>query len=91
MSYIRLMSLAAVLMFACTLVLGTGCVLETVATQIDPCSVINCGELGLDETPRANPFLPDGPDWDKDPTCTIPGYCGDTPYMINEIGTADNN
>lgn len=49
---------------------GVGC-FGTVARNINPCgTILNCDPVEWDL------MYHDYPDWDLDPTCTIPGMCG---------------
>lgn len=63
-----------------------GCLpIDVIRQQGDICAVVNCAALGwVDPGPR-NPLVPSAPDYDKDPTCTLPGFCGPNiwyPYGI---------
>lgn len=58
-----------------TFQLGAGC-LSRAAQMINPCgTILNCDPLEYDLA-----FQDWVPDWDLDPTCTIPGMCGGTPF-----------
>ncbi|UCD29544.1 MAG: hypothetical protein JSV03_03420, partial [Planctomycetota bacterium] len=47
-----------------------GC-LSNILRNVNPCgTIIDCDPLEFDL------LLTDYPDWDKDPTCTVPGWCG---------------
>ena len=66
------------------LILGflTGCdAIDFVLNNVELCSVINCAAAGyVDVTGPPNPLAPTSPDYDTDPTCTLPGMCGPSPY-----------
>ena len=48
----------------------TGCT-EKVVKNFNPCgTILNCDPVEYDL------MMNDWPDWDLDPTCTIPGQCG---------------
>ena len=69
--------------------LGTVCQLNclgTVARQINPCgTIIACDPLEYDYLVYD---LPDNaPDWNLDPTCTLPGFCGYSPFPFGTTGT----
>ena len=50
--------------------LDLGC-LGTIAKNVNPCgTILNCDPVEYDL------LFADYPDWDTDPTCTIPGFCG---------------
>jgi len=67
-----------------------GCdLVSMVLNQIPLCSVVNCEQLGLiDVAGQKNLLLPDGPDYSDDPTCTLPGYCGPSPWYPQSSGEA---
>jgi hypothetical protein len=51
-------------------VCGLGCI-EKVANNFNPCgTILNCDPAEYDL------MMNNWPDWDLDPTCTIPGQCG---------------
>jgi hypothetical protein len=66
-----------------------GCdALQTLGNYIPPCSIINCEQLGqVDYAQPRNLLIPDWPDYDKDPTCTIPGFCGPNIFYPNSTGS----
>jgi len=54
---------------------------EKVVNNVNPCgSIFNCDPVEYDL------LTTDFPDWDIDPTCTIPGQCG-TVYPLGPGGT----
>ncbi len=56
---------------------------EKVRTNLNPCgTIITCDPVEYDL------LTTDYPDWNLDPTCTIPGQC-DGPYPFH--GTSNNN
>lgn len=59
-------------------VLLTGCdTLNIIKNNADLCTLINCSAVGIvDFAGPHNPLVPNQPDYDLDPTCTLPGYCG---------------
>jgi hypothetical protein len=61
-------------------VAGVGC-LGAVANNFNPCgTILNCDPNEYDL--MMNSF----PDWDLDPTCTIPGQCGDGVFPFDASG-----
>ena len=63
------------------LTMTSGCSLDAIFSLIDPGTILNLASLGqVDLAGQQNWFLPDGPDYDKDPTCTLPGMCGPNIY-----------
>jgi hypothetical protein len=55
---------------------------EKLANNVNPCgTILNCDPVEYDL------LTTDFPDWDIDPTCTIPGQCGGT-WPVNGGGTA---
>ena len=79
----------------CTFSMVRGCgfgTLQWAFDQIEPSSLLNTDALGIpDITGRRNPILPDFPDWDDDPTCVIPGYCGPSPFYPFSTGEPDED
>ena len=69
---------AALVILISLLVSGSGCTLvDALLSQIDPGSILNLAQLGqVDFAGQRNLFIPSYPDWSKDPTCVIPGFCG---------------
>jgi hypothetical protein len=65
-----------------TFVFLTGCdTVDFVLKNAELCSIINCDQVGIvDITGPNNPLVPNQPDYDKDPTCTLPGLCGPNPW-----------
>ena len=60
---------------------GIGCV-GKVANNFNPCgTILNCDPVEYDL--MMNSF----PDWSLDPTCTIPGQCGDGIFPFDAGGT----
>jgi len=56
---------------------GLGC-LGRVARNVNPCgTILVCDPLEYDLLFNNEN---DWPNWDVDPTCTIPGFCGNTPF-----------
>lgn len=54
---------------------GEGCA-STVLHNVNPCgTILNCDPVEYD-----NALNDHFPDYSKDPTCTIPGFCGGTPF-----------
>ncbi len=54
---------------------GTGCG-GTLLRNVNPCgTILVCDPLEYDLT-----FIDYFPNWNIDPTCTIPGLCGGTPF-----------
>jgi len=67
-----------------TFQLGVGC-LSRVAQAVNPCgTILNCDPLEYDLA-----FQDWVPNYNIDPTCTIPGLCGNTPFP--PAGGADDN
>jgi hypothetical protein len=55
----------------------------TIVRNVNPCgTILFCDPLEYDLAFMQDEF----PDWDVDPTCTIPGLCGGTPFPT-EPGT----
>lgn len=51
---------------------GLSCSLKGAARQLNPCgTILDCDPLTYDWL-----FIDQFPDYDLDPTCTIPGLCG---------------
>jgi len=65
-------------------VAGVGC-LGAIAHNFNPCgTILNCDPAEYDL--MMNSF----PDWDLDPTCTIPGQCGDGVFPFDASGTTSS-
>jgi len=85
---------AIIWLLSSVMTLGTvrGCALLDLGgwtlDQIQPSSVLNAEALGIVDTGIRNPTLPDYPNYDDDPTCVIPGYCGETPFYPDGTGRA---
>ena len=60
-----------------------GCV-STVAKNVNPCgTIIECDPMEYDQL-----FVDyTRSDWNLDPTCSVPGYCGGTPFPPNSTTT----
>lgn len=73
----RLVFLTALVVAGLFSVIMVGCgPAQTLLNQIQPCSLLNCDSLGLvDIAGQQNLLIPDWPDYAKDPTCIIPGFC----------------
>ncbi len=67
-----------VLVSLLTVSILVGCDLaNTVFSFIPPDSLLNLSQLQqVDIAGQPNRLMPDYPDYDKDPTCVIPGFCG---------------
>jgi len=62
--------------------------LQTVLQFTSPCNLVNCQALGLvDIAGQQNLLMPDYPDYGKDPTCVIPGFCGPNHWYPFSFGT----
>ena len=62
-----------------------GSCLTTAMRQFNPCgTIIDCNPLEYDYLVYGLPE--NAPDWDLDPTCTIPGFCGGTPFPFGGGG-----
>jgi len=60
-----------------------GCI-TAMAKNFNPCgTILNCDPYEWDIMMMDGNF----PDWDLDPTCTIPGSCGDGIYPYDADGT----
>lgn len=74
----------AALILSSTLLLGVTCqgVGEKLVNNVNPCgTILNCNPAEYDLVTT------DFPDYDKDPTCTIPGQCGTVwPSLIGGSG-----
>ena len=58
---------------------GVGCA-GRVARNFNPCgTILDCDPVEYDL--MMNPF----PDWSLDPTCTIPGQCGNGVFPFGEV------
>ena len=66
---------------------GASCagVSEKLVKNVNPCgTILNCDPVEYDL------LFADYPDWDVDPTCTIPSLCGGTfPYRPGAGGAAE--
>jgi hypothetical protein len=63
-----------------------GC-LGTLMRNFNPCgTIIECDPLEYDYLAYGLPE--NAPDWDLDPTCTLPGFCGPVPFPFGGSGTA---
>ncbi len=65
-----------------------GCDLaQTMLNLIPPDSLLNLSQLQqVDIAGQPNRLIPDYPDYDKDPTCVIPGFCGPNHWYPFSIG-----
>jgi hypothetical protein len=77
-SIMKLVITSTVLGLALITVLLTGCdALNIIKNNADLCTLINCASVGIvDFAGPHNPLVPSRPDYSKDPTCTLPGFCG---------------
>jgi len=77
--------------FSCFLM--TGCTAsELIKNNVDICTLLDCGSLGIvDIAGQRNTLVPNGPDYDKDPTCTLPGMCGPSIYYPNSSGSTEDS
>jgi hypothetical protein len=78
------------------LVVLTGCSpLSFITNNADLCSIINCSQLGLvDYQGPHNDLVPENPNYDLDPTCTLPGMCGPNywyPYATSNSTTGTSS
>ncbi len=73
--------------------LTTGCTAsELIKNNVDICSLINCSQLGIvDIAGPRNTLVPNGPDYDHDPTCTLPGMCGPSIYYPFSQGSTGSS
>jgi hypothetical protein len=76
---------AVVALFLASALMGSvgqlGCV-QKVVNNFNPCgTILNCDAAEYDL------MMHDFPDWDLDPTCTIPGQCGGV-FPFNTTGTS---
>jgi hypothetical protein len=70
----------AVLAVSCFIFAGCDA-LEVLSNNVSICTLVNCDELGIvDIAGPHNSLVPDSPDYSKDPTCTLPGFCGANPW-----------
>ena len=61
-----------------------GC-LGTIMRNFNPCgTLIDCDPLEYDYLAYGLPE--NAPDWDVDPTCTLPGFCGPVPFPFGGSG-----
>ena len=61
---------------------GVGCA-EKIVNNVNPCgTILNCDPLEYDLAFHQDDY----PDWALDPTCTIPGFCGGTPFPSTDDG-----
>lgn len=77
--------LLAAALLGTTFQAGTGCI-GTIARNVNPCgTILVCDPLEYDLmwTDQS-----DWPDYNIDPTCTIPGECGETPFPPAGSGTS---
>jgi len=83
-------TIMGLLSLLCTVGVVRGCgfgLLDMALNNIQPCSFLNCEDLQIpDVMGRENPVLPDYPDYDRDPTCVIPGWCGPSPFFPFSTG-----
>jgi len=70
--------LALLILAAVMLTAAPGCNLFGVLlNNVSPGDILNLGQLGqVDLAGSRNLFIPEWPDYDKDPFCQIPGFCG---------------
>lgn len=65
---------------------------DVISNNADLCLIINCPSVGIvDIAGPANPLVPTKPDYDKDPTCTLPGMCGPSIWYPYSIGTSSSS
>jgi hypothetical protein len=72
----------------CSLFL-TGCdALNIIKNNVSLCTVIDCASVGIvDIAGPHNPLVPNQPNYDLDPTCTLPGMCGPSIYYPYSTAT----
>jgi hypothetical protein len=77
------------LMLAVSCFALVGCdALEILGNNLSICTLVNCEELGIvDITGPNNTLIETEPNYNLDPTCTIPGLCGANPWY--PYSTAD--
>ncbi len=65
-----------------------GCDLgQAILNMIPPDSILNLSQLQqVDIAGQPNRLIPHYPDYDKDPTCVIPGFCGPNQWYPFSIG-----
>jgi len=65
-----------------------GCDLaNSVLGLIPPDSILNLSQLQqIDIAGQPNRLIPDYPDYSKDPTCVIPGFCGPNHWYPFSLG-----
>ena len=78
----RIKQLLVVLVVFSLTLSSFGCdLLSAFSNLISPGVVFNLAQIAqTDISGPPNLLLPDWPDYDKDPTCIIPGYCGGSPF-----------
>lgn len=80
---------AIVILCAIALTFVVGCnTWDIISDQMSICSIVNCDQLGLtDIAGPKNLLVPDWPDYDSDPLCVIPGFCGGSIWYPYSWGT----
>jgi hypothetical protein len=78
----RLVQIGVAVVTGSVLELSCGGVAEKVVQNVNPCgTILECDPVEYDLLTQ------DYPDWDLDPTCTVPGQCGGYPVSSSTTTT----